>query len=505
MKTLLALIVLAALAGGGYYYYRQQAEAKEKEAAAPKIETAPVERGDLAITVSASGRVEAEREVEIKSKASGEVVQITADISDSVKSGQLLFKLDPTDEERSVAKLKATLSMSKAKLEQVKLGVTAAEEKLAADTARANADLKSAQAERDEFRARLRRARDLYDQKVISREEYDTAVTKGVQTQAALDNAGIKMDDLKVQSLELDKTRQEIPIAEAQVENDTVALEDALQRLRDTEIFAPIDGIVSSRSIQEGFIVASGVSNVGGGTTAMKIIDLSRVYTIAAVDEADIAGVVPGVKATVTADAHKGVEFPGRVVRVAATGLVESNVVTFDVKVEVEGRRKGLLKPEMTTNVLILVDERKNALLVPASAVVRKAAVEDAGDGTGTGTADSSRKPASGQPPASGADADVKAPDSAAVKTGAGRRSDGRSEGRAAGGRVDYSRRQAYVTVLKPDGTHEERKVETGITDGHRIEITSGLSEGEQVILQDAGQSRWAGKARERRPRPPGF
>ncbi len=491
MKTLLTLVVLAALAGGGYYYYQKEIAAKEKEKTAPKIETATVERGDLAITVSASGRVEAEREVEIKSKASGEVIQITADISDPVKEGQLLFKLDPTDEERSVAKLKATLSMSKAKLEQVKLGVTAAEEKLAADTARANADLKSAQAERDEFRARLRRARDLYDQKVISREEYDTAVTKGVQTQTALDNAAIKMDDLKVQALELDKTRQEIPIAEAQVENDTVALEDALQRLRDTEIFAPINGIVSSRSIQEGFIVASGVSNVGGGTTAMKIIDLSRVYTIAAVDEADIAGVVPGVSATITADAHKGVEFPGKVVRVAATGLVESNVVTFDVKVEVEGRRKSLLKPEMTTNVLILVEERKNALLAPASAVVRKAAQEPAAapavaPSGGSGQAQA----AQAQPPRQG--------------QGQGGQRAGRPDG-AGGGRVDYSRRQAFVTVVKADGSHEERQVETGITDGHRIEITSGLKEGEVVVLQEAGQNRWAGRTRERRPPGPGF
>ena len=450
MKKLLALLIVLVIAGIGYYSYSKKADAAEKAAAENAKTTAKAEKGDIRITVSASGRVEPEREVEIKSKASGEVIKVFADVSDEVKQGMMLFKLDPVDEERSVARLRASLSMSKAKLEQVRLGVQAAEAKLAADTTRANADLKSAQAEQDEYAARLRRAQQLHEQKVITREELDTAVTKAVQTESALANARVKMDDLKVQALELSKTKQEIPIAEAQVENDTVSLADAEQRLKETEVFSPIDGVVSERSVQEGFIVASGVSNVGGGTTTMKIIDLSRIYAIAAVDESDISGVVPGVKAIVTADAYKGMEFPGKVVRVATTGAVESNVVTFDVKVEVEGRRKGLLKPEMTTNVTFLVDERENVVIVPVAAVVRKA-VQSGSDGE----------------------------------------------------KVDYTRRQSYVTVVKANGVEEERAVTTGISDGYRIEIASGLEEGEDVLLlQNEAGSRWAGQA-VRRPRPP--
>lgn len=464
MKKLIALLLLLALAAGGYYWHRQEEQKKQQARQTVRRKTATAEKGDITITVSATGRVEADREVEIKSKASGEVIKVTADISDMVKQGELLFKLDPADEERSVAKLKATLAMSKAKLAQTKLGIRAAEAKLEADTSRVHADLKSAQAERDEYESRLRRARELYGQNVISREEFDTAVTRGVQTQAAVDNANAAIDQLTVQSLELDKTREETAISEAQVETDTVALEDALQRLKDTEVFAPIDGVVSERTVQEGLIVASGVSNVGGGTTAMKLIDVTRIYAIAAVDEADIAGVVPGVKATITADAYKDIEFPGEVVRVAATGTVESNVVTFDVKVEVTGRRKALLKPEMTTNVTFLVNESKGVVLVPATAVVRKA-----------------------------------------VAVGEGRGSDGKPGDGQGGGRVDYSRRKSYVTVLKSDGVEEEREVQTGITDGHRIEIASGIAEGEEVLLQEAAQSRWAGRSQQQRPPPPPF
>ncbi|MDR1744356.1 MAG: efflux RND transporter periplasmic adaptor subunit [Planctomycetota bacterium] len=454
MKKIIALVVvIAVLAALAYAVFHSRAGNAGEKSAESRRQTAVAEKGDLSITVSATGRVEPEREVEIKSKASGEVIKVNADVSDEVKQGMLLFKLDPTDEERSVAKLRATLSMSKAKLEQTRLGVRAAEAKLAADTVRANADLKSAEAERNEYESRLKRAEQLFGQKVISREELDTAVTRGVQTRSALANARAKLDDLKVQALELDKTRQEIPIAEAQVENDNVALGDALQRLKETEVFAPIDGVVSERLVQEGIIVASGVSNVGGGTTAMKVIDLSRVYAIAAVDEADISGIVPGVKAVVTADAYKGMEFTGSVIRVAATGVVESNVVTFDVKVEVDSRRKSLLKPEMTTNVVFLVDDRKDVVLVPASAVVRKAvAAEEPKQGEGGG-----------------------------------------------GRKMDYRRRQAYVTVVTPDGAEEERPVGAGITDGNMIEIVSGLAAGETVVLQEAEQSGWAGQQGGRR------
>lgn len=437
MKKLLLLIVVVVVAGGGYYAYAQRLEKKQLEG--PNKIAVPAAKGDIHLRVSATGRVEPERVVEIKSKASGEVKEVTADISDKVRQGQLLFRLDPTDEERSVKRLAATLAMSKAKLEQVKLGVEAAEAKLAADRIRAEADLKSAEAEKDEFETRLKRAVELHGQRVISREELDSARTKAIQVESALANARVKLEDLKVQEFELDQKRQEVPIAEAQVENDEIALADAKQRLIETEVFSPIDGVVSERSIQEGYIVSSGISNVGGGTTTMKVVDLSRIYAIAAVDEADIKGVAPGVKAVVTADAFPGMEFSGTVVRVATTGVVESNVVTFDVKVEVEGRGKQLLKPEMTTNVKLLIDERLGVVIVPVEAVARRAVETEKG--------------------------------------------------------ADFSRRQSYVTVRSPNGGETDKVVETGISDGYHVEIVSGLQPGEQVVYdKSATDSPWAGR-----------
>ena len=437
MKKLLLLVIVVAAAGIGYHAWARRLEKGQAEGQ-DKI-AVPAARGDIHLQVSATGRVEPERVVEIKSKASGEVKVVTVDISDQVKQGQLLFRLDPTDEERSVKRLEASLAMSKARLEQVRLGIVAAEAKLASDRVRAEADLKSAEAEREEFDNRFRRAVELHDQRVISREEFDSARTRVVQVEGALANAKVRLEDLRTQEYELDQKRQETPIAEAQVENDEVALADARQRLIETEVFSPIDGVVAERGVQEGSIVSSGISNVGGGTTTMKIVDLSRLYALAAVDEADIMGVAPGIKAAVTADAFPGMEFSGTVVRVATTGAVESSVVTFDVKVEIEGRGKQLLKPEMTTNVKLLIDERLGGVIVPIEAVARRAVETDRG--------------------------------------------------------ADFTRRQSYVTVRAPDGSETDKTVETGLSDGYSIEIVSGLAAGETVVYdKSATGSPWAGR-----------
>ncbi|MDR3210503.1 MAG: efflux RND transporter periplasmic adaptor subunit [Planctomycetota bacterium] len=437
-KTVLYLAVVAILVAAGWYAWKQST-LSDSTATAESITTTKVNRESIRREVSATGRVEPERVVEIKSKASGEVQVIYVDVSDPVEKGQLLFRLDPVDEERSVKRLAASLTMSEARLEQVRLGVAAGEAKLQSDRQKTEAGIRFAEADREDANTRLRRSQELHSQNVITREDLDSANTRAVQAETNWSNAVTSLQDLEVQAFELDKLRHDIPIAEAQVENDRISLADAEQRLRETELYSPISGVVSERNIQDGFIVSSGISNVGGGTTALKIVDLSRVYAIAAVDEADIGGITPGVRAVITADSHPNRQFRGKVVRVATTGTVESNVVTFDVKVEVEGDGKSLLKPEMTTNVRLLVAESPNALTLPVEAVGFHLVHPTEG-----------------------------------------------------GGRPQ---RQAVVKVRLASGEVEERPVETGITDGTRMEITAGLNEGDNVEY-DKNQldDTWAGR-----------
>jgi multidrug efflux pump subunit AcrA (membrane-fusion protein) len=125
--------------------------------------------------------------------------------------------------------------------------------------------------------------------------------------------------------------------------------------------------------VQIGQIISSGISNVGGGTTTMILSDLSRIFVLASVDESDIGRVQVGQSAIITADAFPGKEFEGRVLRIATQGVNLNNVVTFEVKIEVIGKNKSLLKPEMTTNVIIIIEQKDDVLLIPSEAVLRKA------------------------------------------------------------------------------------------------------------------------------------
>ena len=165
---------------------------------------------------------------------------------------------------------------------------------------------------------------------------------------------------------------QDVVLAESDLQAAQITLDQAKQQLDYTTVTAPIDGTVSSLDVQLGMIVASGTNNVSGGTAIMTLSDLSRVYVLATVDEADIGGVKVGQKARITVDSYAGKVFDGVVERVAVKGVEESNVVTFEVKVEVTDAEKALLKPQMTADVAIVEASNRDVLTLPASALQKK-------------------------------------------------------------------------------------------------------------------------------------
>ena len=219
--------------------------------------------------------------------------------------------------------------------------------------------------------------------------------------------------------------RQDVVLAKADLESAQISLSIAQQRLDDTKVYAPIDGVVTERFVQTGQIISSGISNTGGGTPILTLSDLSRLFVLAYVDESDIGKVQVNQGVVITADAYPGKPFGGMVERIAQKGANQSNVVTFEVRIEITSEDKSLLKPEMTANVEIIVAEEENALMVPVEAVSRM-------------------------------------------------------------------RGRTTVTVLKPDGTQEMRDVELGINNGERIEIISGLSDDETILITSGGEySQW--------------
>lgn len=369
-KWVVGGLTLAAAAAAAWFVLWPRAQAEKNGEPEP---TAAVERGEIVNTVASDGKVVSNLDVEIKCKASGEIVELPFDVSQSVKKGDLLVKLDPVDEQRSVRQAEASLASAEARLVNARETLVLEQANLDTNRQRARADREAALAQARDARAKADRLEELLGRKLASLEEYETAQTRAVQAAVALEGAEIRLAELDAAERALELARQQIRVAEAQVLGERVALDVARQRLADTRVVAPMDGVVTARDVQVGQIISSPISNVGGGTTVLTLSDLSRMFVLAAVDEADIGQVQVGQPARVTVDAFPGRRFEGAVVRIAPRGVNVSNVVTFEVKIEVISADRHLLLPEMTANIQIEAARREETLLVPADAVVRRA------------------------------------------------------------------------------------------------------------------------------------
>ncbi len=433
MTKLIVVIVAAGVVGMIAYGWSHYADGTT---APGEIATATVTRGSISTVVACTGRVVANLDVEIKCKASGEITSLPFDISDPVNKDDLLLQVDPIDEKRMVRQAEAALAASNAKLQTARTSLSVARRDLETERLRARANLKSAEVHARDARAKAQRMKELLAKKLASPEDCETAETTAAQLEVELELARIRLQELETQEEALDLKIQEVELAKAQVLSDELNLGIREKSLKDTTVVSPIAGVVSSREVQIGQIISSGISNVGGGTTTMVVSDLSRMFVLASVDESDIGEVKVGQAATITADAFSGKSFEGRVVRIATQGVNLSNVVTFEVKIEVTSEEKALLKPEMTANVAIITVQKENVLIVPAEAVIRR-----------TGE---------------------------------------------------------YFAEIAGGPAKEERKVQVGLRDTEKVEILSGLAEGDRIVVhKETTDSRWNAKKDMGPPPPP--
>ena len=369
MKKIIVIVILVGVLGVIAYGWSQRTEAAKSSV---ETITGSVTRGSIRTVVASTGRVVPNRDVQIKCKASGEITELPFDVSDLVKKGDLLLQIDPVDEERMYRQAQSTLTASESRLQTAKTNLSVARRDLETERMRAQAALKATEANAKDARAKAYRMKELLAKKLASPEETETADTAATKLEVEFELAKIRLEELKTQEEALDLKVQSVKLAEADVESNKLTLEIQKKRWNDTKVVAPISGVVATRDVQTGQIISSGISNVGGGTTTMIISDLSRIFVLASVDESDIGQVKVGQAATVTADAFQGKDFDGKVIRIATQGVNTNNVVTFEVKIEVTSENKSMLKPEMTANVAVIIDQRENVLLVPVDATVRK-------------------------------------------------------------------------------------------------------------------------------------
>ena len=289
------------------------------------------ERGPIELIISSTGRVVSNLDVEIKCKASGEIISLPFDVSDNVNKGDLVAELDPIDEQRNVRKSEVSLLQSKARLEKTKQMLSIAETDLKNAKRKAQIALGVAEVKAKDARSKADRIKELYNQKLSGLEELETAETSAINAEANLENALIALEELKSDEKSLELKREDVSLAKADYESSQINLSIAKQKLEDTKVYAPITGVVTDRPVQTGQIISSGISNVGGGTTIMTLSDLSRLFIIASVDESDIGKVQDGHDVSITADAYTDDHFRGTVERIAQKGKSVSNVVTFDL------------------------------------------------------------------------------------------------------------------------------------------------------------------------------
>ncbi len=422
-----------------------------------QLSTTPVTRGSLQATVAAAGTIAARVQTVVQFQNSGQVKTVNVKVGDKVKAGQVMASLDTVDLEAAVASAQASLDSAQAALETTKKGPLPSQIKAA------EAALASAQAA---YRAAQAKAAHLSDQLLIEQNDLDAAATRLNDAQntynnllehprsgnprgayvppagqewssqkAALDNARIdyqvavanynlavaNVNDSGLQSaaaqlasaqanldnLKNTPTPEEVQLAELAVKQAQMALDQAKLNLLKSQLIAPLDGVVADLNIQPG-------QQVSASTQAMTLVDLTGLEAQVNVSETDLPSIKVGQPVQVTFDALPNQTFAARVAKVAYVGTVTQGVVNYPVTIALEQPDKQI-RPGMTANVSIVVQQRDNILLVPNRA-------------------------------------------------------------------VKLSGRQRVVTVVR-DGKQEQVNVTLGMSSDTQSEVTSGLEEGDLVVI----------------------
>ena len=335
----LAIVILAA----GLIYTQMNS----KPPAVDASNLAKAEKGDIALSVVATGVIEPiSNRIEIRSKASGIVKQVNADVGDRVMPDQVLVELDRDQ-------LLAQLREAEANLQAAR-----------ADAVAVKAELKRGRILAEEYdvqlaRANHKRSTELFEEKLLSKSDYDA-------TQGRLEEA---LNRQRAASAAIDVTEASIVQKEAQVAQIQAVVDRISEELKYTSIRSPIHGIVLSRTVEIGSAVSSILSMGAGATTVMVLGDMTDVYVRGQVNENDIGKVRLKLPARITVETYKGKVFHGSVYKIAPLGQLVNNATSFEVRISVENP-EGLLLANMSANAEIILDEHKGVLTIPEGALV---------------------------------------------------------------------------------------------------------------------------------------
>src|SRR4051812_31456578 len=407
-RLVVVCVAVALVALAGFYFYGNRASAAE-------YMTARVERGNLRNTVTATGTLQAVTTVQVGSQASGTISALYADFNSTVRKGQVIAQLDPSVMQAQVQQARANLQQAEAQLQsarasvaqshagvaQSRAGITDAQAKaLAAGSTTQNqqagvsaaeANVAVLKAQMDDAASFLRQEQSLLQSGVIAPRELETAQTSYKTAEARYNQsvAQLRMAQLSAQSAssagqtqaaaaveqaqaQTQQSQGQVVGAQAQVQNAAAQIQQAraaLQlaelNLQHTTITSPIDGVVVSRDVSVGQTVAASLSAPTLFTIAQ---DLTQMQVIANIDQADIGLVEQAKGVNFTVDAFPSDEFKGTIQQMRLNPQNVQNVVTYNVVIDVANPEQKL-KPGMTANLTVTIDERNDVLKVPNSAL----------------------------------------------------------------------------------------------------------------------------------------
>lgn len=346
--SLLGVVV----AGAAWQFFRSTAVKAE-------VASAVVERRNLSASVLATGTIRPEvgAEVKVGSRVSGLLRKLYFNIGDRVRRGALIAELDDRDLRARVAQAEADVHAAEARLALVRRG-SRVEEVAQAQMAVRDAEARAALADKQ-----YERQAALHKNGLIAQDALDVVDTDMGTAHARLVSAQ--------QALELVHQKflpEDLRIAEGQTDQARASLALATTQLSYTKIFAPIDGIIASVSTQEGEAIAAGLQ----APTFVTLLDLGRLQAIAFVDEADIGKVRVGLRAMLSVGAFPDRQFEGKVTAILPKAVLQQNVVYYETVIALDNREDGLLRPDMTANITILVEQRTGVLTVPNPAIKRE-------------------------------------------------------------------------------------------------------------------------------------
>ena len=389
MKKWILLALVTVAIGAVWYYLRTYVRYSPEW---DKAKFGKVTRGDIRVPITASGLIEANERINIKSEASGQVLEIRVVEGDSVAKGDVLVVLKKDDEERRLVQAQANFTRAEAALVKAEVAFEQVEQNILI----AGARIEEIQGSGEVIAIKLETELDSLEKGFGSNDAVRTLKAQRKINVAQLKSA---QANLQVAKNNQKDAEQNIIIQQATVEEAQKQVEDAEERLSETTIIAPQDAIVTDVLIAEGDLIQSATQSLVGGTQIMMLADVSRLKVVTRVDEADIGRVrqispidalpeMPGLRQAsredlesldrrsgvvqLTVDAFPEETFEGRVERVEPQGKLNpgSAIIQYDVHVAVTDERGDSLPLGTQAQVEFTVESVSDALLVPAEAVM---------------------------------------------------------------------------------------------------------------------------------------